>query len=152
MLVAFSTPRNRTIAFVFLTICCVFATGAGFVGISDNPPGIFLVFGAAAAFILAFVHPWRTSKQYRRLLYASLIGFVIFAVLHNGLHAIGNDVSDGLLKSLLQGLNVTSFLIAVLICPPALLVGAVGAIVFFIHNRRKIKQGVDEILCNPEQQ
>ena len=57
MLEALSTPRNRTLTFVFLAICCASAIAAVVVGISDNPPGILLAFGAATALILAFVHP-----------------------------------------------------------------------------------------------
>jgi hypothetical protein len=124
--------------FVFLAICCASAIAAIVVGISDNPPGIVLAFGAAAAFILAFVHPWRTARQFRRLLYASLVGLVIFVILHNVFEAVASKAaSAGALASLLQGLGVAAFLLAVLICPPAILVGVVGLVVVFIRNRRR---------------
>jgi hypothetical protein len=144
MLEVLSTPRNRTLMFVFLAICCVSATAAGVVGISDNPPGILLAFGAAATFILAFVHPWRTARQFRRLLYASLLGLVIFGILHNVFEAVASKAaSGGALQSLLQVLGVAAFLLAVLVCPPAVLVGAVGSLVMFIRNRRRSMQGRD---------
>lgn len=53
-------PQDRTRTLVFLAICGVAAIAAVLVGISDNPPGILLAFTAAAAFVLAIVHPWRT--------------------------------------------------------------------------------------------
>jgi hypothetical protein len=146
MLEALSNPRNRTLTFVFLAICCASATVAIIVGISDNPPGIFLAFGAATAFVLAFVHPWRTAKKFRLLLYASVLSFVILGILHNVFEGVASTIEGaGALQILLQGLGVTAFLIAVLICPPAILVGVVGSIVMFIRNRRRPTQGTDTV-------
>ncbi len=142
MLDALSTPRNRILTFVFLAICCASATAAVVVGISDNPPGILLAFGAATALVLAFVHPWRTAKQFRLFLF----GFVMFVILHNVFEAVASNAeSAGTLQILLQGLGVAAFLLAVLICPPAILVGAVGWAVMFIRNRRRPTQGRDTI-------
>jgi hypothetical protein len=146
MLEALSTPRNRTLTFVFLAICCASATAAVVVGISDNPPGILLAFGAATALILAFVHSWRTAKQFRLFLYASVLGLVIFGILHNVFEALASKAaSAGALQSLLQGLGVAAFFLALLICPPAILVGAVGSVVMFIRNRRRPTQGRDTV-------
>ena len=146
MLEALSTPRNRILTFVFLAICCASATAAVVVGISDNPPGILLAFGAATALVLAFVHPWRTAKLFRLFLFASVLGFVMFAILHNVFDAVASNAeSAGTLQILLQGLGVAAFLLAVLICPPAILVGAVGSVVMFIRNRRRPTQGRDTV-------
>jgi hypothetical protein len=146
MLEALSTPRNRTVMLVFLGVSCACAIGAAVVGVSDNPPGILLAFLAATAFILAFVHPWRNSKQFRYLFYASGLGFIVFGVLHNVLEVVAekfvsSGLLHGLLHGLLQGLSVTFFLAAILICPPGLLVGAVGSVVMFIRNRRRRAPG-----------
>ncbi len=141
MLEALSTPRNRTLAFVFLVICCASATAAAVVGISDNPPGILLAFGEAAALVLALVHPWRNARQFRFLLYASVLGFVIFGILHNVFEALaGKTAGAGALHGLLQGLGAAAFLLAALICPAAILVGAVGWIVMLIRKRRRPTQ------------
>ena len=51
MLEALATPRSRILTLAFLAIGC--AAVAGAVGISDDPPGIVLVLGAAVAFVLA---------------------------------------------------------------------------------------------------
>ena len=134
---ALSTPRNRTLTFVFLAICCAFAAAAVVVGISDNPPAILLAFGAAAALVLAFVHPWRTAKQFGRLLSASVLGLVVFGILHHAYAGLaGEATSAGEPPMLLQGLGVVAFLLAFLICPTAILVGALGSVVMLIRNRR----------------
>jgi hypothetical protein len=138
MIEALSTPRNRIWTFFLLVICGLSAIAAAMVGIDDNPPGILLAFIAAIAFILAFVHPWRTSRQFRRLLYTSVLGFVVFGLLSNVFEAITWKLGgSGLVHDLLNAAGSACILIAVLVCPPGLLVGAVGAVVMFIRNRRR---------------
>ena len=136
MLKAFSTPYNRKRTFVLFAICGVLAVAAAIVGISDNPPGLLLAFLSATAFIVAFVHPWRASKHFRRLVYASVLGFIMSAVLHNVFEGVASTAGvSGLLRALLSGAGVAFFLIAILLCPPGLLVGAVGAIVMSRRER-----------------
>ena len=138
MLEALSTPRNRTLAFAFLAISGAAAIAAGLVGISDNPPGIFLAFAAAAAFILAIVHPWRSARSYGLLLGASVVGLVVLAVLHNVFEGVGSQPQvPALFRTLLQGLGVATFLIAVLVCPPAIVVSIIGTIVMRIRRPRR---------------
>ena len=138
MIEALSTPRNRKVTVVFLAIAAALAAAAGLVGISDNPPGILLAYGAAAALVLAFVHPWRTSRQFRYLLYGSFLGFLVFAVAHNLFEVVAGKMGGpGFVVAVLQGIQVAAFLIAVLVCPPALVIGAVGAVVMAIRNRRR---------------
>lgn len=135
---ALSTPHNRRRTAVCLGIAGLLAIAAGLVGISDNPPGILLAYGTAAALVLAFVHPWRTSRQFRFLLYASALGFAVFAVVHNVFEVVAGRLGGpGFVVAVLQGIQVAAFLIAVLVCPPALVIGAVGAVVMAIRNRRR---------------
>jgi len=146
MIKALSTPRNRILTFVLLAICVVSAIIAIIVGISDNPPGIFLAYGAATAFIMAFVHPWRTAKPFRLLLYASVLSLVIFGILHNVFEGFASVAEvTGTLQTLLQVLGVTAFFIAILICPPAILIGAIGSIVMSIRNRQQRTQDTDTV-------
>jgi hypothetical protein len=138
MIEALSTPRNRRMTVVFLAIAAVLAAAAGVVGISDNPPGILLAYGAAAALILAFVHPWRTSRQFRYFFYMSFVGFALLVVVHNVFEVVaGRMGGPGFVVAILQGIQVAAFLVAVLICPAALVIGAVGAVVMWIRNRRR---------------
>jgi hypothetical protein len=135
---ALSTPRSRKTTVTFLVIAGILAAAAGIVGISDNPPGILLAFGAAAALVLAFVHPWRTSRQFRYFFYISFVGFALLVVVHNVFEVVaGRMGGPGFVVAVLQGIQVAAFLVAVLICPPALVIGAGGAVVMWIRNRRR---------------
>lgn len=130
MLDALSTPHNRTFTFVFLAACCASAIGAGAVGVSDNPPGILLAYVAAAALLLALVHPWRTPRQFRYLFYASILGFVFFGIVHNVFDAVVSESANAsALHSLLEGLGDAAFLLAVFGCPPAFLISGAGWLV-----------------------
>ena len=82
MIGALSTPHNRIRTLIFFVTCGLSAIAAAAVGIDDNPPGILLALLAATAFVLAFVHPWRTSRQFRSPLYTSALGSVVFGLLH----------------------------------------------------------------------
>lgn len=135
MLQALSSPQNRVVSSALIALCCVFALAARAVGIADNPPGILLAYLASAAAVLAFVHPWRTSRRFRLLFYGSFVGLAAFGVAHNLLEALAHGVGgQGPFGSVLEGLGVAAFLVAVLGFPPAFLVGAVGWIVTAIHE------------------
>jgi hypothetical protein len=130
MLEAFSTPHNRRRTLLFLALCGVLAVAAGAVGIDDNPLGVSLAFLSATALVLAFVHPWRTSRQFRRLVYASVLGFVALAVLSNVVEAIASKVGvQSPFAGLLNGVGAACFVIATLLCPAGLLAGIIGAVV-----------------------
>jgi len=136
------TQRNGIRTLIFLVICGLSAITAAAVGIDDNLPGVLLAFLAATAFVLAFVHPWRTPGQFRRLLYASASGFVGFGLLHNVFEAIApSSGGSGSLYDLLSGAAAVLFLLAMLVCPSGMLVGAVGAVVLSIRNRRHPASG-----------
>lgn len=137
---AWTKPHHRVRTYALLVLCGVFALAAGLVGVGDNPVGIFLAWSAGLALILAFVHPWRTAKPYRRLLYASVLGFILFAVLHNVFYALSGTMIEAETRppqNLLEVLSVAAFLLAILICIPAALLGLVGSVVMFIRNRRR---------------
>ena len=136
---AFSTPHNRKTTLILLAICGLLAIAAVLVGIDDNPPGVLLAFLAATAFVLAFVHPWRTAKKFMFLLLASVFGFVLYIILNIVLDtAAQNPATAGALQALLQSpvADAVSIIIAML-CAAAFIVGAVGSAVMFIRNRRR---------------
>ena len=136
---AFSTPSNRIKALILLAICGLLAIAAVVVGIDDNLPGILLAFLAATAFVLAFVHPWRTTRKFMFLLLASVLGFVLFIILNIILDTVAqNPATSGALQDLIQSpFANTLSLIIVMVCPAALIVGAVGSVAMFIRNRRQ---------------
>jgi hypothetical protein len=130
MLKALSTPGNRRRTFILFAVCGLLGVGAAAVGISDNPPGLLLAFLSASAFIVAFVHPWRASKCFRRLIYVSGLGFIVSAILHNVLHGVASQVgASNLVRDLIGGAGVLFFLVAIFLCPPGILIGVIGAVV-----------------------
>lgn len=136
MIEALSTPRNKNRTFILLAVCGVLAIAAAAIGIDDNPPGLLLAFLSASAFVLAFVHPWRASKQFLYLIYASVLGFIVFAVLHNVFDFVASKSGgSGLVPGLLNSASALFFLLACLLCPPALLVGVIGAAVMYGRER-----------------
>lgn len=131
---AFSTPnRNRT--WMALGISAVLALASAVVGISDNIPGIALAYLAALAFVVAFAHPWRESKQFLRLMYASVVGLVVLVLLHNLFDALAGNL-EGFGSDLVGGASALFFVAATMICPAGFVVGAIGAAVRFSHERR----------------
>ncbi len=136
MIDALANPHNRNRTFIFLVACSVLAIAAIMVGIDDNPPGVILAYLSAFAFVLAFVHPWRTSKQFLRLIYQSVLVFIVITVLSNLFEFFASN--PGISKPvvmLLNGAGAIFFLIAVLLCPICLLVGVIGFVVMNYRNR-----------------
>lgn len=139
MIDALSTPQNRIKTFILLVICGLSAIAAAAVGINDNPPGILLAFLAAIAFVLAFVHPWRTARQFRRLLYVSILGIALFIILNNIFEAVAHaPTTMGAFQKLMQALAVAAFFLGTLIFPAAFIISTVGSVVRFIRGRRKV--------------
>ena len=140
MISAFSTPHNRITTFILLAICGLLAITAVAVGINDNLPGILLAFLAATAFVLAFVHPWRTVRKFIFLLLASILGFVLFIILNIVLDTIAqNPTTMGALQELLQSPATDAFsIIIAMICSAAFIIGAVGSIAMFIRSHRQM--------------
>jgi len=136
---AFSTPHNKKMTLLLLAICGLLATAARIVGINDNLPGILLAFFAATAFVLAFVHPWRTARKFMFLLLASVLGFIFFVILSIIFDFVAqNPATSGALQNLMQSPAFDTLnLIIDLICPAAFIVGAVGSVVMLILNRRQ---------------
>jgi hypothetical protein len=139
MIAAFSTPHNRKMTLILLAICGSLAIAAAAAGIDDNLPGIILAFLSATAFVLAFVHPWRTAKKFMYLLLASVLAFVLYIILNIILDTVAQDqATAGTLQDLLQSpvVDALSIIIA-MICLTAFFVGAVGSVAMFIRGRRR---------------
>jgi hypothetical protein len=129
---SYPKANNRKRTFMLFAACVLLGIAAAAVGIDDNPPGILLAFLSASAFVIAFVHPWRTSKQFLTLILGSILGLVVFAVLHNVFDIVASKLGlSGIITGLLNCASTAFFLVATLLCPPALLVGAVGAVVMY---------------------
>jgi hypothetical protein len=135
-------PRRLTLA--LLVLGCAFLAVGLVIGINDNPPGLALAYLAVSAWIVAFAHRWRRLKTFLILLAASLVGFPLFAVLHNVFYALAIVASDVVgLSQALEFLEVVFFLIGVLVCPPGVLIGAVGSAVLALARFRRERTSDD---------
>jgi hypothetical protein len=138
MSAVFSTPRNRNKSIILLAICALLAIVAAAIGIDDNPSGILLAFLSATAFVLAFVHPWRTAKKYMFLFLTSILGFILFTILSIALDITTQDpATSGTLRELIESpaMNALNTII-IMICAAAFVVGVVGSVAMAIRNRR----------------
>jgi len=104
--------------------------GSLVLGVSDNPPGITLLFFALACLAGAWVWNWPSPRDYWLLLIAALAAFPVGAILHNLLYALGTVVDQiPVIRELVGFLGVFFFLVAVMAAAPAALVALVGGII-----------------------
>lgn len=134
MLESLANPKHRPLTMVFFAVTVLSVAGAAVVGLSDNPPGIALAYLAAGAFLLALIHPWRTPRRFLVLFAGGVLGFLLFAILHNLLEYLAGKTTQVFLQGLLIAGHVTAFFIALLGCPPAILIGILGAVFFSVRN------------------
>jgi hypothetical protein len=133
------SPANRKITLTLLILGVLFIIAALIVGVADNPAGITIVFIGIILLMFAFIHFWRSVRAFLILILVSLVGGVVFAILHNFLDALAVRMVDWtLLYAVLEILSATCFIIAVLICPVGVFVGFFGAVVnYFLKQNPK---------------
>jgi len=134
--------RRRKELFILAGIFCVLVISAILVGVSDNIPGIILCYLAAITLIVALTRTWKRTKLFLILLGASLVGFIVFVLLHNAFYALTILTSHiTALSPVMEAFHIVFFIIAVFLCPAAFLVGAVGSVVLAIRGRGKQATG-----------
>jgi len=135
---AASSPRSRRITLWLLGGTAVLAACALGVGISDNPPGIALLYCAGLSLVLAATHRWRSSRTFGLLLVGAVAGFFVSAVVHNFAEVGAHRIADiPVVPQVLTVISVVGFLAAVIVCPMAGLVGAVGWAVNLRRDSRR---------------
>ncbi len=133
-----STPGNKNKTLILLALCGLLTIAAAAIGVEDNPPGAILAYLAAIAFVLAFVHPWRSARPFLLLLLGSVIGIVLFVILDILFVAdVPDPATMGAFQKLMQGLADSAFLLGGLIIPAGFVVGAIGAVAMFVRGRRR---------------
>jgi hypothetical protein len=132
-----STRFSVRTMFGFLAAGAVALAGAMVAGIDGNPLGLGLLYLAAVLLVVAIVHHWRRPRRFFWLFLGSLIGFPVFAILHNAFYAFGELSKDlPVLPWIFEGLHVAGFLIAIVVCPAGALVGLIGFIITAVRARR----------------
>lgn len=125
-----SNPGTRTTTLWLLGAAVILAAAALLVGISDNPPGIVLLYLAGLAMVLAGTHRWRSRKKFGLLFIGAVIGFFVLGVVHNFAEVGAHRIADlPVIPLILSGISVAGFLAALILCPMAGLVGALGWVV-----------------------
>lgn len=138
MLKAF-VESQRHVTVSFMLVSCVAAIAAIAIGLDGNKPALLLAFTAATSLVLALVHPWRTAREFRYLLYASALGFAVLVMVHNLSEAAATAAANVWpLHAILQGLSEIAFLAALFVCPPALVIGLAGALITFLSARKSV--------------
>jgi len=121
---------------VFLGLTGVAGAAALWVGISDNVPGVALLYLASTSLVLAFAHRLRRVKSFVILLVASLLGFFVAGLLHNLLYGLGQMAGEiAVVTPVLEALHVAFFLAALLLCPAGVLVGGAGSLIAWRRAR-----------------
>ena len=119
----------RTTTLGLLGAGIVLLAAALLVGVSDNLPGILLLYASALALVLAVTHRWKDPKKFGYLTLGSILGFFIFVIVHNF-----SEVGAGMISHLpvlafaLTAISVIAFILALFVCPWGCVVGVLGAI------------------------
>ncbi len=136
-----ATPRrgSRKSTAFFLIATGILTLAALVVGVSDNPPGIALLYSAGLMSVLAIAHRWRQPRRFGILFLGAIVSFFIMAMLHN-FAEVGADRISHLpgLAVVLSGISVIGFVAAVIVCPMA---GAVGAVGMVATAGRQLRKG-----------
>lgn len=113
-----------------LIIAGIILSAAAFlIGVSDNPPGIVLLYVALTCLAGAWVWNWPSPRDYWILLLISLAAFPIGVILHNLIYALGTTViGNRFLTGVLGFLEGFFFLVSVMAVGPAALVALAGGI------------------------
>ena len=102
---------------------------AALIGISDNLPGIILIYLSLTCLVVAWVWSWHSPRDFWILLGLALLSFPVGVFLHNMLYALGTVISNiPILAGLIEFLEVIFFLIAVIVAGPVGMVALAGGI------------------------
>jgi hypothetical protein len=129
-----SSRKARTATIVFLAAALVAVAVPSVLGLEEPiAPILWLVGGICL--VLAVVHRWRRPRAFLELLLGSLVGFILFAVLHNLCYGVAEYFKEvAIVRGFFELLHVGFFLIAVMLCPAGAIVGALGALVSWIRS------------------
>lgn len=130
---ALARSSGQTRTALLLAVSFVLGITAAVAGIDDNLVGIVLGLCSASAFVVAFVHTWDRSRQFLRLVYASVIAMVGFVIVSNLIEATWAEGT--MLSSVDRVLNALAVIVMLLI-PASLLVGIVGALITWRRGSR----------------
>jgi hypothetical protein len=133
--------QQRAVTLSLVTMGIVLILTAFIIGVSDNLPGISVLFLGLISLALSVTHIWKGYKIYLKLFLFSVIGFFVAVLLHNLLYAFA-ELNQGLrwFNYMINLMSALFFVLAVLVFPATTLVGLVGMVVsYFRHNKNSKK-------------
>ena len=121
--------RLKTTQWILIAAGVLTGAIAFVIGVSDNLPGIILIYGGLTCLAGAWVWNWPSPREFWILLLISLVAFPVGVVLHNLIYALGTMVvGNQILTGLLGFLGGFFFLVAVMAVGPTAFVALVGGI------------------------
>jgi len=109
---------------------------AALIGISDNLPGIILIYLSLTCLAVSWVWSWHSPREFWILLGLALLSFPVGVFLHNMLYALGTVVNNiPILAGLIEFLEVIFFLFAVIVAGLVGIVALAGdflEVIFFL--------------------
>ena len=133
--------QQKAVSISLIIFGIVLILTALIIGVSDNLPGIIVLFLGMISLALSATHVWKGHKIYLKLLLYSVTGFLISVLLHNLLYAFAEFNKDLTWAHYLINLaSAFFFVLAVLVFPATTLVGMVGMIVSYLRNKRNSKK------------
>lgn len=128
---------NRKTTFLFLLLSVILVIVAIVMGITDNVPAILVLFTGIVLFVATFIHIWRRIRSYLILALIFALAFPIFVVLHNIISGISGLITENVwLISILGFFDAFAFILAVIICPAAVIAGLLGALILFVKDKK----------------
>lgn len=127
-------------------VSLLFAAGAVVAGIlavvlgfpGESLGGLLLAYVSAGLLVMAFVHHWRTPRQFVMLALVSFGAFLLCAFLHNVTYAVAELTrSMPFVNGLFRVLEVLFFLLAIFPAPAGVGIGIVGAVVTRLLQRNR---------------
>ncbi|HZD06206.1 MAG TPA: hypothetical protein VE173_14950, partial [Longimicrobiales bacterium] len=110
---------------LFLAVGVLALVAALVAGIADNVVGLVLVNVACFGVVAALTTGWTRPRPFLLLAGAAVVGFPVFVLLHNVFYAVGLAAGGvPLVPAVFDILGGAAFVLAVLVCPASLIVGA----------------------------
>ena len=121
--------RIKTAQWILIVAGVLSGAIAFVIGVSDNLPGIILLYVGLTCLAGAWVWTWPSPRDFWILLLVSLVAFLVGVVLHNLIYAFGTMVVGNRFLTGMSGfLGGFFFLVAVVAVGPTAFVALVGGI------------------------
>jgi uncharacterized membrane protein HdeD (DUF308 family) len=131
------TGKNRLITWMLLLLGLL-AIGAVFIAGTSNisPMGMFTLYAGGALMIAAFFHIWKRWQYFLVLFLVFLVAVPFFILLHNVFYGLSELYPEAWFTGIFKSLEGITFVLAVIVFPPGVIVGVVGAVIAFVREKK----------------